>query len=249
MSELMGLRSRLIWVELKLFTREPISLVFTFAFPLAVLLVLFGVFGSAPNADFKFSRPDDYYLASYTAVVIAAVSLVALPVHVASYRERGVLRRLRASSVPATAVIVAQVVVALALVVIGATLLVAAGLAFYDTNLPESPGQVAIGFVIAALSFLALGFLIGFAARTARAAQAVGMMAFLPMWLLSGAGPPDDVMSDTMQTVAELLPLTYAVRAVRDPWLGLGANVAALAILAGLLIGAAALGTWQVRRI
>lgn len=245
----MGLRSRLTWVELKLFGREPISLVFTFAFPLAVLLVLFGVFGSTPTSNFEFSRPDDYYLASYMAVVIAAVSLVALPVHVASYRERGVLRRLRASSVPATAVIVAQVVVALLLVITGATLLVLAGLALYDTNLPQSPAQVALGFTVAAVSFLALGFLIGFAARTARAAQAVGMLAFLPMWLLSGAGPPDDVMSDTMQTVAELLPLTYAVRAVRDPWLGHGTNGSALLVLTGVLAGAAAIATWQVRRI
>lgn len=245
----MGLRARLTWVEFKLFVREPIALVFTFAFPLAVLLVLFGVFGSTPTSNFEYSRPDDYYLASYMAVVIAAVSLVALPVHVANYRERGVLRRLRASSVPATAVIGAQVAVTLLLVIVGATLLVVAGLVLYDTNLPVSAAQTAVAFVVGALSFLALGFLVGFAARTARAAQAVGMLAFLPMWLLSGAGPPDDVMSDSMQTVAELLPLTYAVRAVRDPWLGHGTNVAALVVLAVVLVASTAVASWQVRRI
>lgn len=244
-----GLRSRLTWVELKLFVREPISLVFTFAFPLAVLLVLFGVFGSTPTSNFEFARPDDYYLASYMGVVIAAVSLVALPVHVANYRERGVLRRLRASSVPATTVILAQVVVALVLVLTGALVLVAAGLALYDTNLPTATFQTAVGFLVAAVGFLALGFLIGFTARTARSAQAVGMLAFLPMWLLSGAGPPDDVMSDGMQTVAELLPLTYAVRAVRDPWLGHGSNFTALAVLVIVGLVATIVATWQVRRI
>jgi hypothetical protein len=33
-----------------------------------------------------------------------------------------------------------------------------------------------------------------------------------------------------------VLPLTYAVRAVQDPWLGLGANTTALAAMAVLLV-------------
>jgi hypothetical protein len=47
---------------------------------------------------FGTADPSDYYLASYVGVVIGALGLVVLPAHVAAYRERGVLRRLRASS-------------------------------------------------------------------------------------------------------------------------------------------------------
>lgn len=46
--------------------------------------------------------------------------------------------------------------------------------------------------VLATVSFHAVGFLIGTLLRTARAAQAAGMLLFSPMWLLSGTGriPP-----------------------------------------------------------
>jgi len=81
--------AKLTWVVLKLFIREPFAVIFTFAFPLVVLVVLNGVFGKHPDPDFGGARPTDHYLAGYIAVVIGAIGLVALPVHVAAYRERG----------------------------------------------------------------------------------------------------------------------------------------------------------------
>src|SRR5690606_30234335 len=170
---LMRLLAKLSLVELKLFVREPISLVFTFAFPLVVLVVLFGVFGDQPAYAFNYARPNDYYLASYVSVVIAAVSLVALPVHVASYRERGVLRRLRASSVPGVAVLTAQVLVALVLVTLGSLVLIVAGIVGYDADLPDQLQPTLVGFALSALAFLAVGFFLGNVARTSRAAQAI----------------------------------------------------------------------------
>ena len=55
----MRLLAKLTFVELKLFVREPISLVFTFAFPLVVLVELFGVFGDQPAFAFNYARPND----------------------------------------------------------------------------------------------------------------------------------------------------------------------------------------------
>lgn len=245
----MRLLAKLTVVELKLFVREPISLVFTFAFPLVVLVVLFGVFGSQPDYAFNYARPNDYYLASYVAVVIAAVSLVALPVHVATYRERGVIRRLRASSVPGLSVLTAQVAVALLLVTAGSVVLAVAGVVGYDASLPDQPRETLVGFALSAIAFLAVGFLLGNLARTARSAQAIGMLVFLPMWLLSGAGPPPEVLSDGLRTVADVLPLTYAVRAVQDPWLGLGPNTTALGVMAAMLGVAAVAAVRAVRQV
>ena len=45
----MGPLWKMTVVELKLFVRDPTTMVFTFAFPLVVLVVLAGVFGNTPE--------------------------------------------------------------------------------------------------------------------------------------------------------------------------------------------------------
>jgi ABC-2 type transport system permease protein len=235
---------KLLWVEVKLFAREPIAVVFAFAFPLVVLLVLAGVFGSKPDANFGGVAGIDYYVPGYLAVVIASVGLIALPVHLASLRERGVLRRLRASSVSMASVFGAQTAVHVAMAAIGgAVLLVAAGLV-YDVHAPSSVAGVALGFAVGALGFVALGLLLGSLAPTARAAQAVGLVLFFPMWLLSGAGPPRGVMTQTMRRLSDVLPLTRVVTAIQEPWLGTGSNLSELAVLSVLFAAAVALTAW-----
>ncbi len=236
----MGIFSKLTWVELKLFAREPFSVIFTFAFPLVVLLVLIGSF-EPMDAGFGGAAPSDYYLASYIGVVIGAVGLIVLPVHIAMYRERGVLRRFRASSLPTWGVIGAQMVVGLVTAAIGSLVLIVAGRLLYDAALPELPWRVLGAFLLGTLTFLSIGFLLAVVARTARAAQALGMLLFFPMWLLSGAGPPPDVMSSAMQTVSNLLPLTYVVRAIQDPWLGEGSDLGQIVVLLVLLVVSAAI--------
>ena len=153
--------AKLVWVEVKLFVREPIAVVFAFAFPLVVLLVLAGVFGSNPDADFGGVAGIDYYVPGYLAVVIASIGLIGLPVHLASLRERGVLRRLRASSVPMAGVFGAQTVVHVAMAVLGGALLLVAASLVYDVHAPASVAGVALGFGVGALSFVALGLLLG----------------------------------------------------------------------------------------
>jgi ABC-2 type transport system permease protein len=42
------------------------------------------------------------------------------------------------------------------------------------------------------------------------------------MFLLAGGGPPPNAMSSVMRDIANALPLTHVVRAIQEPWLGLG---------------------------
>ncbi len=244
----MSVATRLTWVEVKLFIREPFSLIFAFVFPAVILVVLAGIFGSQPDPDFGGVSPSDFYLAGYVAVVIAATALVALPVHVAGYRERGVLRRFRASSIPGWVVVLSQVSVGLAAGLIGAAVLLVIGVTLYDAEVPESPLAALWVFALASCSLLALGFLIATVARSARAAQALGMILFFPMWLLSGAGPPPDVLTEGMRTISQALPLTYAVRALQDAWLGRPLDPTNVIVLAAILIVAGALSILLSRR-
>ena len=233
--------AKLTWVEMKLFFREPITVIFSLAFPLVMLLVLAGVFGHEAESEFRGAIPVDYYVPGYLSVVIASIGLIGLPVHLAAYRERGILRRFRASSVSPWSLFAAQVTVSFVIAAVGSVLLCVAAVLIYDARIPESPGRLVLAFVVSTLSFVSLGFLIGTLLASARAAQAVGLLLFFPMWLLSGAGPPREVMGDAMRVISDALPLTYVVTALQDAWLGLGSSLTELLVLSGMLLVAGAL--------
>src|ERR1700733_8082980 len=83
---------RLMGTELKLMVREPLTLIFVFAFPVVTMLIVGGPFCTTPTVAFEWVNPSQWYVASYLTVVIAATGLIMVTVHLASYRERGVLR-------------------------------------------------------------------------------------------------------------------------------------------------------------
>jgi ABC-2 type transport system permease protein len=78
---------------------------------------------------------------SNIAVVVAAMGLIALPQHAASYFERGVIRRFRASSVPATAVILAQATVCFGVAIAAAVVLLAAARPAYPSVCSSPPSS------------------------------------------------------------------------------------------------------------
>ena len=230
---------KLTWVELKLFVREPLTVVFTFALPLIFLFVLAGVFGNTPDEEedvFRGVGPTDYYVPAYIGLVLASIGLIALPVHLAGYRQNGVLRRMRASSVPFWSVFGSQVIVSFLIGLLGGILLVVAALLAYDIQAPESPAALVAAFVMSVLSFASLGVLLGAVLPTARAAQGAGLILFFVMFLLSGAGPPPEVMTDAMQRIREGLPLTYGIELLQDPWLGFGWDGVAWLAVAGTMV-------------
>jgi hypothetical protein len=42
---------------------------------------------------------------------------------------------------------------------------------------------------------------------------------FFVMIFIAGAGPPPEVLSDPLRRIADLLPLTHAIRLLQDAWL------------------------------
>lgn len=223
MKALMRTTGKLTWVELKLFAREPFGLIFTFAFPVVLLLVLVSVFGEEPSSAYGMP-PADYYASSYVAVVIAAIGLLAVPVHIATYREGGILRRFRASSVPPVAIFGAQLAVGLLIAAIGATALVTIGRIVHGIALPALIGPTVAMFALGTLAFVAIGLLIAALAPGVRAAQAIGLLLFVPMWVLGGPGPPRSELSGFMQQVHDVMPLTFLVRSLQAPWVGRAAD-------------------------
>ena len=238
--------AKLVRVEAKLYLREPLTLVFTLAFPLIMLFVLAEVFGnSTDDRDgeivWRGLGAIDFYVPAYVLLVPAAIGLVSLPVHVAGYREHGVFRRLHASGLSVWALLAAELLVSVLLAAVGAALVLAAAAAAYRNREPEQPVRVLAIFLLVAVTYAAIGILLGAVLPNTRAAQGAGSLLFFVTMLLSGAGPPPEVLTGPLRAVADVLPLTHGVRIIQDPWLGFAFGWTGFAVVAGFLAGSTAL--------
>jgi ABC-2 type transport system permease protein len=237
---------RMSWTELKLFIREPLTVVFSLALPLIILFVLGGVFGNEPAAPgdevvYRGIGAMTYYVPAYLALVIVSVCVVSIPAHMAGNRERGVLKRFNASSVSAWVIAGAQMTVALLLSAFSAILLLIAAQLAYDFDPARSLPLVLAVFVILVFGFASFGILLGAVLPTARAAQAVGMLVWFVMLFLGGAGPPPEVLTSGMRAASDATPLWHAVQMMQDAWIGFDAGLSWL-IFAAIGITSAALG-------
>ena len=242
--------------EVRLFLREPFSLVFVLAFPLMMMLLLSAVFGDDPEEAraiengmlvWRGVTPVNYYTAASIAAIVAALGLMTLPINLSGYREQGILKRLRTSSVPAWTIFGAQLTVTLLAFVSGTIIMGLVAWLVYDAMLPDDPLGVIAAVLLGTITFGALGLLLGTLVKSSRAAQGIGLLLFFGMWLISGSAPPRAVLPSGLRDFSDLLPLTHLVLAIQDPWYGFGWSFTSLAVLAAFAIAAALPALWFFR--
>ena len=231
---------RLLTTELRLLSRDSLTLTFVLGFPVISMLIIGGVFGTEPDEVFPVN-PSHWYVASYFTVVIGATGLIMLPVHIASYRERGVLRRFAASGFPRWSFALAELAMGLTAIAIAGPLLLAVAAPVYGLPEVDDPLRVMAGIVAGSVAFISIGVLLGTLLPSSRAAQAVGLMLFFPSFLLGVGGPPPAVMSEPLREIAEKLPLALATDAIREPWLGIGTGTGPLLAIVAIAVVASAL--------
>jgi ABC-2 type transport system permease protein len=228
---------KMTWVETKLFFREPVGAFFTLAFPLMMLFLFGSIYGNEPTPLFGGRGTIDISVPAYTAMIVATTGLMGLTITMASYRENGVLRRLRTTPIRPLVVLVAQVIVLFLMTTLGMILLVVAGKLVYHMRFEGNALSVLAGFTLSSLSFFAIGFVLASLMPTARTAQVVGMVVLYPMLFLSGAGFPRELLPEAIKKISTFLPLTYVVDLLRGLWIGeaWGQHVTDVIVLACVL--------------
>jgi ABC-2 type transport system permease protein len=166
-------------------------------------------------------------------IISAVLSLVTI---ISIYREGGILKRLRATPLRPQAILTAHVVVKLLLTAVTLILLVLAGKRYYPADIDAPLLGFAVALLMSTWSILSIGFLIASIVPTARFAQPIGAAILYPMLGLSGLFVPVASLPPGLQTVAQALPLTYAVSLLQgiwvgEPWSAHAGDVAALVVV------------------
>ncbi len=236
---------RLTWLETKIFVREPLGVIGTVAMPVGLFLVLSRLGGRqvrAAGAGAPGVLADLPVVVAMLVAVSAVLSLVAI---MAIYREGGILKRLRATPLRPHTILTAHVLVKLLFSALTLVALALAGRRFVPAGVEVSWLSFGAAVLFSTACILSLGFVIASVVPTARFAQPLGAAVLYPMLGLSGLFVPIDLLPAGMQTVARLLPLTYAVSLQRgiwhgDAWVSHGGDVAVLLLVCGLCVAASA---------
>jgi ABC-2 type transport system permease protein len=230
---------RMTWMEAKLFLREPVSAFFTLIFPLLMLFIFGSIYGSKPVPGTASTQGAiGSLIPAFSAMIIGMAGLMPITITMATYRENGILRRLRTTPVSPLVVMTAQVIVVFAMTALGMLLLIAAGRLVYHVRFEGNPLSILGGFILGSLSFFGIGFILAGSMPTARTAQIVAMVLLYPMLILSGAAWPRELMPATVQKISAYLPLTYVVNLLRGLWIGeaWSQHWMDVGVLAGLLL-------------
>lgn len=210
---------------------------FALAFPVMMLCIFGGIYGNTPSPEFDGLGVVDASVPAYLVLVVAVTGLMSFPLGLAEYRDRKILKRFRATPVNPAAFLLAQGLVNIALSLIGAGLLIAVGLVFFDLHPPQSVPAVAGALVLATLAMYAIGGVIAAVAPSERAATAAANLVYFPMIFLSGATIPLAIFPPVMAAISNALPATYAVTLLQHAWLGAPADVLLdLAVLIGVVV-------------
>ncbi|GAA5170440.1 ABC transporter permease [Amycolatopsis dongchuanensis] len=230
--------TKLTAVEARLFLRDPAAPFAVLAIPVG-LLVVFGLLadGGRPSEDFGGQPALSAFVAPLAVTVLLAMLAVLLfPTTIATYREKGVLRRLSASPVPPGRLLTAQLLVNLAAALVAGVLALGVGVLGLGLSLPEHPGGFVLSVALGALALFSVGMLIAALAPSGKAANTIGLVTFFPMLALGGVWVPKEQLPSFLQHVADVLPVGATLNAVRGTWTGTGASALQLLALAACAV-------------
>ncbi|MFG2428090.1 ABC transporter permease [Streptomyces sp. NPDC048590] len=201
--------------EFRLFLREPGNLFWILAFP-AVLLTILGLIPSFREDDPALGgrRVIDLYVPITVLLGLITSAIQAMPPVLTGYRERGILRRMSATPVRPSALLTAQILLHGAASLASAVLVITVGRAAFGVPLPGHVPGYLLALVLSVVCGLAFGATICALAPTAKAATAVGTVAYLLMMFAAGVWVPVQVMPGLLRHIVEFTPLGAASQAL-----------------------------------
>ncbi|MGO9178618.1 MAG: ABC transporter permease [Candidatus Limnocylindrales bacterium] len=231
--------------ELLSFLRNSQARFFTLLLPLLFLVIFVTMFGNN-TVGAQHVREATYFVPGIAAMGVISASFTNLVLSLIAERESGVLKRRRATPVPAWVLIAGRTLTAMAVSLAVMALLLLVGRVAYGVDLPTaSLPAVAITGLAGAATFSILGYALASVIGSADAAQPMVQAITLPLYFISGVFVPNASMPSWLQSIGQAFPVEHLadglhtalnplVQGTTIPWGDLG--VLAIWAAFGLLV-------------
>jgi len=208
-------------LELKDFSRSREQMIFIFFFPLILLVLLSAMLGRQviDGTDITFTQ---YLLGGMIASGIFYTGFQSPAMSIAIDRDLDLLKRLRATPLPASAFFTGKVAQVFVVSIVQVAMLLAVGALVYGIDLPTEAAKWATFswvFVLSVASSTALGIAVSSLLRNGKAASAILTPIVLALQFVSGIFYVYTALPELVQRIAEFFPLQWIAQGMRSVFL------------------------------
>ncbi|OUS74803.1 multidrug ABC transporter permease [Paenibacillus sp. MY03] len=205
MFTLLKIEGKLVWKGIDI-------LIFGICFPI-ILAALFGYLlskdASAGSSNFELS---------YSAVItigVLATGVMGLPLTIADYRHRGILKRFQVTPVSPLQILFAQGLIQLSSALVSFVGVTLVYYLLFDYRLAGSWFMFLSVYAFVILAMYSIGIFIGSVVPDQKAANMWSSVAYFTMLLFSGATIPYEVMPRFVQWIMDILPLSHGIHLLK----------------------------------
>jgi ABC-2 type transport system permease protein len=217
---------RLLTTETKVWMRDFASPFFGIVFPTIILLGV-GYFIPGMREPITDAPPDSLwygltpiatFLPTVLAMAVGTASLTVMPVTIATYREKGVLRRLSTTPMRPQGIVASHLIINMVTTLVGIALALVVAEISFGVPVPSQLGVVLLATALGLSAMFALGMLVAAVAPRPSSANAIAMSLYFPMLLLAGLWTPGPIMPDLLRDIGQFTPLGAAAQALTTGW-------------------------------
>ena len=207
--------------ELKLNIRNMNMVIFAVIMPLVVLIILGIIYGTKPAADGADYAFLEQSFGALCTISICAGGLMGLPLVVAEYRERKILKRFQVTPISPLKLLLVELSIYVVYCIVSMITLIPAAMLIWNVRIKGSLIAFLVSWLLTMVSALSIGMMVGGVAKNSKSASVIACILYFPMLIFSGATLPFEVMPIAMQKIVSVFPMTQGIQLMKSAFLGL----------------------------
>lgn len=210
---------KLYSIEQKLGIRCADSIIFGVVMPVGVL-ILIAIVASGKiieNSGYTFLQSA---FASLIAVGICANAFMGIPLTIADYRDKKILKHFFATPCNPIWILGTNVLCSMVTSIVSAVAVTLVAVVAFDYRMSGNILLFIGAWFLTLISMFSIGLLIAGLGRSLKITNAITSVVYFPMLFLSGATIPFELFPKGLQKVASVLPLTQGIKLMKEVSLG-----------------------------
>lgn len=201
--------------EMILAVREFSGVLFGMIMPVGIMLLLGVLYGNKPAYE---GAPYTLVQQSFAAVMtigICASGLMGIPLNMASYREKKILKHFKVTPTSPLLLLGAQFLTNVVFAIFSSFLVWLMAVLFFNYTFQGNPLVFFLNYILVMTAIFSLGLMIAGISPNMKTANLICTIFYFPMLFLSGATIPFEIMPGGLQKVSSFMPLTQGIKLLK----------------------------------